>query len=141
MITLLILVAGISSCESTGGSFVDPPPSPVDASPAAKTPELAWHFDSCISDGIPSTDVYLEVNGTLHPVADNGTAEYDELKRSRWGRSGVPADALTACSSWFAGSGDVIYVTREGRKLAVYRSLLDEARDASPFKRIKTIGW
>lgn len=98
-------------------------------------------FDGHIVEDQPAFDIYLEVDGTYHPVVDNAVTEYRELEPAEWPAWGVPADSLTACTSWWAGSGDVLYVTRDDGQLAVHRALLEERTKAGPFKRIRTITY
>ena len=109
--------------------------------PDVAAPDLAWMFDGHIADGAPSFDVYLEVNGTPHMVVNNAETEYRELEPGEGNKWGIPANRLTACTSWWAGHGDVAYVVHEGGKLHIYRALLEEGTETTPFKRIKTISY
>lgn len=98
------------------------------------------------SDGnAPHSRVFVNANGKRTPVfsADEGfqtlsRAEFTTQQVPR--EQKVPRDALAACSGWWAGAGDNLYVVRRGARLDVYRQELDEGIEHSlPFRKIKSI--
>lgn len=100
---------------------------------------VSWDFDSREDrDGNPQTRVYLKVGGRRVFIVRE-TAQYSVLERKDFSSHEVPARALTACVSWWAGGGSEMYVVRRGRQLLVYRRSVDEQVDTGPYVRFKVI--
>jgi len=87
---------------------------------------------------IPHSRVFLRVNGRRSLVFSS-EAEFQSLLRSQWKEYGVPSRALAACTSWFGGAGDKLYVVRRGAHLQVFRQEMDEESGPFPWKRWKTL--
>lgn len=101
--------------------------------------DVRWQFDSRQDkDGNPWTRVYLVVGGRrVFLLREVG--QYSEIERKDFSSHEVPARAVIACLSWWAGGGAEMYVVRRGRQLIVYRRSLDEQVDTGPYGRFKVI--
>ena len=103
-------------------------------------PPLAWNFQVKQTDGHPKGQVFLKVDGRDYLVVQEATTNYQQLKPADYADYRIPAQAVLAAYSWYAGYGDILYVVPKGRRLEVYRQEMDEAEDSRfPVKRIETI--
>jgi len=89
-------------------------------------------------DFTPHTRVFLRANGRRSLVFSS-TAEFQTLPQKEWKERGVPSRALAACTSWFGGAGDKLYVVRRGAHLQVFRQEMDEESGPFPWKRFKVL--
>ena len=127
----------VSSCTENPPTGTAPPPSdrrkPKDA--------ISWVFEIQQDNlGSPAGTVSLLVNGAKHVVLPEASSDYRVLERNDYPANGVPAVAETAAAGWWAGAGDVLYVSRVGDDIHVYRKEIDEEYEGeSPFHRILTI--
>lgn len=114
---------------------------PVPAAPAAKqTPPLQWVFQTRHdSQTNPHTDVFLRVGGRKVLVMRRVEEEFSVRAKAEYKDNAIPAQALAACTGWWAGAGDNLYVVRRGRFLVVYRREVDEQAPDFPWKRFKVI--
>jgi hypothetical protein len=100
---------------------------------------LEWLFNSRNDKyGNPHTRVYLVVGGQRYFVLSDGS-QFSEVEREQYKDHGVPAAAVAACSSWWAGSGLEMYAIRRGRSLILYRRYLDEQSGTGRYQRFKVI--
>ncbi len=112
----------------------------VYAAPTPATPVLAWVFDTHPDkELVPRGKVFLKVGSKRIVIEPKAQAEFRILSRADYKEYKVPASALTACSGWFAGGGEDLYVVRHGNSLWVYRRWTDEQAPEFPYKRIRTI--
>ena len=90
------------------------------------------------SNDTPHSRVFLNANGrrTLVLFATEG---FQNLKRDEFASREIPRSALAACTGWWAGAGDNLYVVRRGQRLDVYRQEMDEQAGPFPFRKIKSI--
>jgi len=110
------------------------------ARPAPRPPALAWSFDiHGDHDGNPHGRVFLRVNGRRVLILPETDMGYHLVQRSDYRAINVPAEALTACSGWWAGAGMDLYVARRGGRLNVFLRDLDEQAPASAYRLIKSI--
>jgi hypothetical protein len=101
--------------------------------------EVAWAFDTHEDrDGNPHTKVFLVV-GARRVLVTEATANFNALDRKDFKEHAVPAAAVAACSGWWAGAGEDLYVIRRNGRLTVYSRGLDEQAPASRYKRLKVI--
>ncbi len=102
---------------------------------------VSWSFEIMQdNEDNPVGKVALVVNGNRHEVVAEAASGYRELTRDDYESYLVPAQAETAAASWWAGYGNVIYVSREGDGLEVYRREIFEGDgQEEPFKRILVI--
>lgn len=118
-------------CEAAGA------PGSIRASRAEVNVE--WSFDTRDDrDGNPNTRVYLIV-GRRRFFIMRDTAQFSVLERKDYSSRDVPRTALAACTAWWAGSGEELYVVRRGRQLIVYIRYLDEQTELGRYRRLKTI--
>jgi len=117
---------------------------PVKAQPArapaaqSKT-AVRFEFETRLdADDTPHSRVFLRANGRRMPVFAS-TAGFQTLPRNEWKERGVPRNALAACTSWWAGAGDNLYVVRRGARLVVFRQEMDEQAPPFPWKRWKSL--
>lgn len=87
----------------------------------------------------PHTDVFLRVGGRRVLVMRQAPDEFHIAAKTEYKTIGIPAQALTACTGWWAGAGDSLYVVRRGHSLIVYRREADEQAPDLPWKRLKVI--
>lgn len=106
---------------------------------ASRPPTVTWSFATHTDpDLTPHSRVFLRVNGKRIPVYET-TATFQTLRRRDYKDHGVPSSAVAACSGWFAGQGDDLYVVRHGGRLVVFMRELDEQADTTPYKWLKSI--
>jgi predicted small secreted protein len=102
-------------------------------------PEVVWLFDTHEDrDGNPRTKVFLVI-GERRVLLTETAANFSVLDRKDFKGHAVPAAAITACSGWWAGAGEDLYVIRRNGSLIVYSRDLDEQAPASRYKRLKVI--
>ncbi|MGI4789607.1 MAG: hypothetical protein ACRYFS_12240, partial [Janthinobacterium lividum] len=89
----------------------------------------------------PCTNVFLRVGGRQVLVMRHVPDEFHATVKADYKDNGVPAQALAACSGWWAGAGDTLYAIRQGRSLVIYRQETEEQGQAFPWKRVKTISF
>ena len=106
----------------------------------APTPPLAWVFDIHQDKQlVPQGKVFLKVGTKRMLIEPKAQAGFRTLSRSDYKGYKVPVAALTACSGWFAGGGQDLYVVRRKNSLRVYRRWTDEQAPEFPYKLIRTI--
>lgn len=87
----------------------------------------------------PRTDVFLVVRGRRVLIRPNVIGEFRTLERTEYAERKVPAAAVAACTGWWAGQGEDVYVIRRGSRLAVYVRELDESAADSAYRQRKVI--
>ena len=94
------------------------------AAPAHRSDSVFWVFhykEGKEGEDRPQGNVYLKVNGHLILIERETREVYRVTSRNDYELHEVPASALTACWSWYAGGGWQMYVIRRGNNLKVYR--------------------
>lgn len=87
----------------------------------------------------PHSRVFLNANGKRTLVFSTNEG-FQTMSRDSFADQHVPREALAACSGWWAGAGDNLYVVRRGARLDVYRQELDEGIEKPmPYRVIKSI--
>jgi len=89
-------------------------------------------------DDTPHSRVFLRAGGQ-RTLVFSATALFQTLARGEWKEQGVPNRALAACTSWWGGAGDKLYVVRRGAHLQVFRQEMDEESGPFPWKRFKIL--
>ncbi len=104
-----------------------------------KAPTVRFEFDvkRDVYD-TPTSRVFLRVDGQRFFVSSFQEG-FNRLSRAEFTNRKVPREALAACSGWWAGAGDNLYVVRRGTRLDVYRQQMDEQSGPFPYRRIKSI--
>jgi hypothetical protein len=109
------------------------------ASHSYQAGNVEWLFDSRDDrDGNPNTRVFLVVGGRRFFILRD-VAQFSVLERKNYSARDVPSTAIAACTAWWAGSGEELYVIRRGRQLIVYIRYLDEQTELGRYRRLKTI--
>lgn len=100
---------------------------------------VKWQFDIRHDrDGNPQSRVFLVVGGRRVFLL-RVVALFRVLDRQDYSSRDVPATAITACTGWWAGSGEDLYVIRRNRQLIVFIRSLDEQTPVPAYKRLKVI--
>lgn len=108
--------------------------------PSHRPFQVTWSFDLRYDRfSIPHCNVFLRVNGKRFPVLRGTTSEFHVVGRQEYKDHDVPPQAITACTGWFGGQGNELYVVRRGEKLIVFDRALDEQEDVPPYKYLRTI--
>jgi hypothetical protein len=127
----LLALAGalLFTCKLIGATF-----EPI-------APGLAWWFDIAEDEtGTPSGSVHLMARGQKVTVTREAVGGYQVIPREEFTDRKIPKIALAACSSWWAGAGEEIFIVRESSKLLVYKRLIEEGLEPSPpFRLHQTI--
>ena len=91
-------------------------------------------------EGMPRTSVSVRIGETDYRIADvNGRATLTE--RDKYASMGIPGQAIAACESWWAGSGDYFYLSPEGGATALYQGWLDESQEDEGYHWKKVRSW
>lgn len=127
------------------GLFAFSPLLPVAAGPRPrKTPRpLVVRFESetkfDTGEHAPHSRVFVNADGK-RTLVFSGEEGFHTLSRADFASQRVPRGALAACSGWWAGAGDNLYVVRRGARLDVYRCQVDEEEERKqPYRKIKSI--
>lgn len=106
----------------------------AEAPKAVAEPRVAWEIE-----GDMSGKVFLVFQGKRHLVIAKATAPYQALTRNEFKDYKIPSGAVLGAYSWYAGSGDVLYVKSKDGCWEVYQREMDEAEDSPyPVKKILT---
>ena len=111
--------------------------------PASAAPKTEWRVKvKEDKDGNPHSKVDLVINDeqAVHLVSPDTISKYIVLARDDYAEHKVPARALCACTSWWAGSGTKFYVvaTSEGN-LELFRQDLDEGAADAGYRKVRTV--
>jgi len=100
-----------------------------------EVPSIQWRFDtSRDSHDTPKTSITLVVGHRAFAISREVVGAFHALNAASFREHGVPAEALAACSGWWAGAGDEYYVIRAGSRFAVYHRELSETADIPRYK-------
>ena len=100
---------------------------------------VSWQFDERKGKyEIPNTKIYLVVGGRRIFIF-RAPSHFDVLERQLYGTHNVPASAIAACTGWWAGQGQDLYVIRRKGRLIVFLRNLDEQAPIEPYARLKVI--
>ena len=89
--------------------------------------------------GNPRGTVFLIVGGRKVLILPKAASQYRLLKQTEYESHGVPAIAITACTGWWAGRGEDLYVIRRKKQLQVFIRYLDEGAETTAYKLLKVI--
>jgi hypothetical protein len=106
---------------------------------AAAEPNVTWLFDIKENEGTPQGKVYLQVGDRKVLLLPDTAGNYSVLERADYRSHGVPAQAITASTGWWAGQGEDLYVIRRGNQLIVFIRDLDESARVGAYRRLKVI--
>lgn len=103
---------------------------------------LEWVIKSSTDrNGNPHSQLALSIDGKQVPIQGDVREVLKPMDRSDFEPHLVPKNAIIACSGWWAGAGDVFYVSRKGTRLRIYQQMGDCAPDSGiqAWRRIKSI--
>jgi hypothetical protein len=90
--------------------------------------------------GNPRGKIMLAIGERKVVILPKATSQFRVLEASDYKSHDVPAAALAACSGWWAGKGEDLYVLRRKKDLVVMIRYLDEGAARTPaYKRLKII--
>lgn len=76
----------------------------------------------------PISEVVLDVDGVLHEVAKvSGCVE--KIEKSEYSEYDIPADAVEACGTYWAGAGDYFYILANASEVKLYQGWIDETQE------------
>lgn len=128
--TTLSLMVLVASC---GGAA--PPMATTSAPPGPSRPEriaVALRFEDAGLDASTDTPHTRVVLAVIRESDGRTETHQVDLLDGACNYVAPTADALAACSCWWAGAGANFDIVRRGRDVAVRRIVLDEMVDASP---------
>ena len=115
-------------------------PCPARAAPSMRQSQVFWSFDLRRDpDLTPHSNVFLHVRGKRILILRDADSAFNVMARTSYPDHDVPSQAISACTSWFAGQGEDLYVIRRRHTLIVYRRAVDEEAATLPYKRLKVI--
>lgn len=80
------------------------------------------------------------VDGERHLITDDPIGGYRVVDRAEYPEIKIPSDAVSACSSWWAGVGEDIYVRVVSDRVLVFRREYGETSpDIRPYSLFRTI--
>lgn len=134
VLLLLFVLTTFSTtlCKAESGAYKKAMQGEVNAS---------WQFDLTIAEDsdTPRGKVYLLVGSRKVLIFSDAIGAFSVIERADYKSKGVPTTALTACSGWWAGQGQDLYVVRRRKQLIVYIRELDEQAAIPPYRRLKVI--
>ena len=113
------------------------------ASAATAAPKAEWRIEVQEDEhGDPHSRVDLILDGrhVVSVVSPKEISKYEVLPREKYGGHDVPASALCACMSWWAGAQVDYYVTSGGEgRFNLFERYLDEGPSPDRYRKIRTI--
>jgi hypothetical protein len=104
-------------------------------------PTIAWEFSSVEDDlGNPQTTIYIIVNNQKTEVG-KGVGNFSEIPKENFADPNyqIPAEALTACTGFWAGLAHHLYIVKKGNMLWVQEGYADENEPAGSKMVYRTI--
>jgi hypothetical protein len=92
------------------------------------------------ADGNPTSEITFLHNNVVTPIASvSGNATITEAKD--YAAQGIPANAVAACGSWWAGSGDYFYAIATEKGIDIFQGYIDEMQEDKGYhwKKMKEI--
>jgi hypothetical protein len=89
--------------------------------------------------GNPHGKLFLLVGRRKKLILPKASAECMELPRAHYKLYDVPATAITACRSWWAGQGEYLYVLRRGKQLVIFLREEDEGTPVKAYKQLPIV--
>ncbi len=92
------------------------------------------------ANGTPYSDIFLNFGKKIAKI-DKVTGNADITDPNLYAKNKIPKTALSACGSWWAGTGDYYYVVQEKNKLVIYKGWQAEEQTDRGFhwKRYKSV--
>lgn len=80
----------------------------------------------------PAASVYLKTGDRKTKIAGI-SGSCNAIAPSEYANYGMPEGTISAVGSWWAGSGDYLYLVQEGENLVVYQGFADEMQEDQGF--------
>ena len=113
---------------------------PTNAAVPTGQSQVSWVFTLRHDpDLTPHSNVFLRVSGRRILILRDADSAFTVLNRTDYHDHDVPRQAIAACTSWFAGQGEDLYVIRRSGRLIVFSRALDEQAGPFPYKRLKVV--
>ena len=83
---------------------------------------------------MPTSDIFISINGKTTFLANiNGEASIQDHIGGK--------NSITACGSWWAGSGEYFYAAQSANGIIIYKGWADEGQENSDYhwKKFKEI--
>lgn len=102
---------------------------------------ISWNFDVHHDErDQPRGKVWLVVDGQRHMITDDPMGGYEIIAPKDYPKKQVPSDAVVACTAWWAGSGEDMYVRIESNRALVFRRESGESPfGIPPYSLFRTI--
>ena len=102
---------------------------------------ISWNFDVHQDErDQPRGKVWLVVDGQRHMITDDPIGGYRIIAPKDYPQKQVPSNAVLACTAWWAGSGEDIYVRVESNRALVFRREYGETlSEVPPYSLFRTI--
>lgn len=92
------------------------------------------------ADGNPTSEITFTHNNTVTAIASvPGNANITKAKD--YAAQGIPVQAIAACGSWWAGSGDYFYAIATDKGIDIFQGYIDEMQEDKGYhwKKMKEI--
>ena len=132
-LTLLgLAIFTVSFCKAQSNKSVKTAP--------GKT-NIKWVFETRMDkdDETPLSKAYLLIGNRKILVRDEAMGRYDIVERKDYVSLRAPSSAIAACSIWWAGQGQDLYVIRRNKQLVVFIRFKDEGAPTTSYETLKTI--
>ena len=112
----------------------------INPAQAQQQPVLSWSFAIHTDrSGNPHGKVFLLFSNRRVLLRPDAYTQFHILNRVDYSEHSIPRSAVTACSGWWAGEGEEIYVIQNQSHLNIYGRQLDEELPLPAFRKIKSI--
>jgi hypothetical protein len=121
-------------------SFSKAQPSKPGKTAQGKT-NVKWLFETRMDrdDETPLSKAYLLIGKRKILVRGEAMGRYDIVERKDYKALRAPSSTIAACSIWWAGQGQDLYVIRRNKQLIVFIRFKDEEAPTTSYEPIKTI--
>ena len=104
-------------------------------------PAVVWQFDVHLDDhDQPTGKVWLVVEGKRHLITNDPIGGYWIIAQADFAQQKIPGDAVSACSGWYGGVGEDMYVRVTRDRILVFRREYGETSpEIPPYTLFKTI--
>lgn len=102
-----------------------------------KTVEPKWEFETSQDENFnPRTTIYILIENFKIKLVENAPGGFEPIQTKQYEMESIPKTAITACSGFWAGLFQVLYIERADDKLIIYEGFLDaEVDEELTFKK------
>jgi len=88
---------------------------------------VRWEFKSVEDENfVPRTTVVAIINEIRFELTKSAVGTFSEIEKKEYANQQVPAGSLTACTGYWAGSGQLYVIIKEDNKLVIKEGFWDE---------------